>query len=661
MEWFRNLKISGKLGLAFTLLILLMAFLGWAGYMNVVKVAGQMEQFYQVQLPSLDYLLQVDRDLQQLMVAERSLLATASADPRFETLVQQYEENLKQSEERWGLAKALLPAETTGAICARYEKARQAWSASSRQVLDYCRQDSPEARQSALALSMGDAAKLFEDMRTPIDQLTELLETTAAREAEAARQRVGVTVLYTLILFALGLLVAVGGGWFLSRAIIGPLRRALNLAEEIANGDLSHRLHMKHKDETGRLGHMLDVMADNLTRHAELAEKVASGDLSAEVSLVSDRDQFGKALQTMTARLSELVLQVQTAVGQISVGSEQVSGASQTLSQGATESAASLEEITASMTQMASQTKLTAQNAEQANSLSKGSRNAAARGDKLMQELVEAMSEIDRSGQDINKIIKVIDEIAFQTNLLALNAAVEAARAGQHGKGFAVVAEEVRNLAARSAKAAKETAQLIENSAEKTRNGNSIADKTAAAFKGIVAGAAKVTDLVGEIAAAATEQASGIEQVNRGLDQIDRVTQQNTAHAEESAAAAEELSGQAGQLKELVGRFKVRGAARSFLPTGKKLPPSRSGQLLIETSAQSGKPAREESRMRSASSTSTRNQRPQGTARAAAVTEATAKKATDTRTVVAPLSANKKQDLKPEEVIALDDTEFGRY
>jgi methyl-accepting chemotaxis protein len=643
MEWFRNLKISGKLGLAFTLLILLMALLGWAGYMNVVKVAGQMERFYQVQLPSLDYLLQVDRDLQQLMVAERSLLATASADPRFETLVQQYEENLKQSEERWGLAKALLPAEATGAICARYEKARQAWSASSRQVLDYCRQDSPEARQSALALSMGDAAKLFEDMRTPIDQLTELLETTAAREAEAARQRVGVTVLYTLILFALGLLVAVGGGWFLSRAIIGPLRRALNLAEEIANGDLSHRLHMKHKDETGRLGHMLDVMADNLTRHAELAEKVASGDLSAEVSLVSDRDQFGKALQTMTARLSELVLQVQTAVGQISVGS------------------ASLEEITASMTQMASQTKLTAQNAEQANSLSKGSRNAAARGDKLMQELVEAMSEIDRSGQDINKIIKVIDEIAFQTNLLALNAAVEAARAGQHGKGFAVVAEEVRNLAARSAKAAKETAQLIENSAEKTRNGNSIADKTAAAFKGIVAGAAKVTDLVGEIAAAATEQASGIEQVNRGLDQIDRVTQQNTAHAEESAAAAEELSGQAGQLKELVGRFKVRGAARSFLPTGKKLPPSRSGQLLIETSAQSGKPAREESRMRSASSTSTRNQRPQGTARAAAVTEVPAKKATDTRTVVAPLSANKKQDLKPEEVIALDDTEFGRY
>jgi len=174
-----------------------------------------------------------------------------------------------------------------------------------------------------------------------------------------------------------------------------------------------------------------------------------------------------------------------------------------------------------------------------------------------MSSMSSAMEEINQSGQNISKIIKVIDEIAFQTNLLALNAAVEAARAGQHGKGFAVVAEEVRNLAARSAKAAAETAQLIEGSVEKTQNGNEIAGRTSSALEEIVEGITKVSDLVGEIAAASNEQAQGINQVNQGLGQIDTAIQQNTATAEESAAAAEEMSSQAGQLQHMLSRFKL--------------------------------------------------------------------------------------------------------
>lgn len=353
--------------------------------------------------------------------------------------------------------------------------------------------------------------------------------------------------------------------WLAAGSVARPIRRAAQLADTIRAGDFSQRLSLDQQDEIGQLASSLNQMADSLESTAGIAEKIAEGNLNVEVKLASDKDQLGRALRTMTENLNDVLGQVQAAGEQIATGSGQVADASQSLSQSTTESAASLEEINASMTEMASQTKLNADNAEQANKLSNDARQGAAEGAQLMEEMVSAMREINASSEDISKIIKVIDEIAFQTNLLALNAAVEAARAGQHGKGFAVVAEEVRTLAARSAKAAKETAELIENSVGKTRNGTDIADKTASALKEIVTGATKVSDLVGEIAMASNEQAQGFSQVNQGLNQIDGVTQQNTANAEESAAAAEELSGQAMQLQHLLSRFvlKGRGSSRS--------------------------------------------------------------------------------------------------
>lgn len=290
----------------------------------------------------------------------------------------------------------------------------------------------------------------------------------------------------------------------------------------------------------------------------KVAKSIAEGDLSIRFDL-GNKKVIGlfASMKEMTENLNSMVFQIISVADQISSGSNQIASSSQMLAQGSSEQASSLEEISSSMEEISSQTRQNADNASQANKLSATARQQAEEGNKQMQRMLDAMKEINKSSEDISKIIKTIDEIAFQTNLLAINAAVEAARAGVHGKGFAVVAEEVRNLAQRSATAAKETTEMIVSSINKVKDGAEIADETANSLIKIVEGSAKATDLVGEIDSASREQAKNIEQINTGVSQLNQVTQQNAQISEETASSSEELSGQSQVLKELIGQFKL--------------------------------------------------------------------------------------------------------
>ncbi|MFH1135502.1 MAG: methyl-accepting chemotaxis protein [Pseudomonadota bacterium] len=351
----------------------------------------------------------------------------------------------------------------------------------------------------------------------------------------------------------LGLIITV----VISRGLSGPIKRAVSLAAAIRQGDLSRRLNVDSRDETGELAAALNEMADTLERKARLAEAIAAGDLTAEVELASKKDVLGAALRQMVESLNDVLGQVDRAVSQIAVGSAQVADSSQSLSQGASEQAATLEEITSSMNEIGGKTGANAGMAGQANQKALGSRRKMEAGVAQMQTMISAMEDINRSANEIAKIIKAIDDIAFQTNLLALNAAVEAARAGKHGQGFAVVAQEVRNLAARSARAAKETEALIVNSVKKAEVGMDLVRQTAEALGQMRDANVGVVQLIDEIASASTEQATGIAQINLGLDQVEKVTQANTANAEQTASASEELSSQAAALKKLLARFKL--------------------------------------------------------------------------------------------------------
>jgi len=297
---------------------------------------------------------------------------------------------------------------------------------------------------------------------------------------------------------------------------------------------------------------------------AELARSVAQGDLSVRIDVkAGDSTSLMAQLQAMQTSLAHVVGNVRQNADGVATASAQIAQGNQDLSQRTEEQASALEETAASMEQLGSTVKQNADNAQQANQLALGATTVAIKGGEVVGKVVETMKDINDSSKKIADIISVIDGIAFQTNILALNAAVEAARAGEQGRGFAVVAGEVRNLAQRSAEAAKEIKSLITASVERVEVGTSLVDQAGTTMSEIVASIKRVTDIMGEISAASIEQSAGVAQVGEAVSQMDQATQQNAALVEESAAAAESLKGQAQQLVQAVAVFKLSHATHA--------------------------------------------------------------------------------------------------
>lgn len=337
-----------------------------------------------------------------------------------------------------------------------------------------------------------------------------------------------------------------------------------HITNEASNGNLEVRGDISkfeggYKSIIMGVNNTLDAIANPINASLDVLTKMAQNDYTHEISgnYKGSFNELVSAINYVQLTLNNVLNEINVAAKQVSSGSKQVSDSAQSLSQGSTEQASSIQELTASLEEISSQTKQNAVNANEASELALVVKENAIKGNNQMREMVQAMNGINEASSNISKIIKVIDEIAFQTNILALNAAVEAARAGQHGKGFAVVAEEVRNLAGRSANAAKETTVLIEGTIKRVEDGSKIANATADALNNIVEGVTKATDLVGQIAKASNDQATAITQINNGISQVSKVIQINSATSEESAAASEELSIQAESLKEMVEKFKL--------------------------------------------------------------------------------------------------------
>jgi methyl-accepting chemotaxis protein len=432
---------------------------------------------------------------------------------------------------------------------ANYQLIRESHAALSQlgeQTMDLYGSYRKQEDETRVAMSRVD--EITSDLEDQVDRIAEIagLEMNAA-VAAAGRTEDNSTNLLLLVTVG-ALLASILLGILISRSITRPLATALGVADLVAAGDVTARIEVDSKDETGLLLAAMKNMVHSLNGKVAAATAIAEGDLTVNLAPDSERDALGNALANMGAQLTRVITEVRSGAGALQSASAQVSSTSQTLSQGTSEQAASVEETSSSLEQMTASINQNAENSKQMEQMAvKGASDADESG-KAVTETVGAMRSIAQK-------ISIIEEIAYQTNLLALNAAIEAARAGEHGKGFAVVATEVRKLAERSQEAAKEIGGVASSSVE-------VAERSGKLLLELVPAIRKTVDMVQDVTASSREQASGSDQINKAVSQVDQVTQRNASAAEELASTAEEMTSQAESLNQLMDFFTVNGDKR---------------------------------------------------------------------------------------------------
>ena len=516
-----DLRIGIRLGGAFAAVLALVAVM-------LLSALWQLGRISEAKTVMADASLSVSLAQQWLRGTEGNAVRTrakaATADPAEEAY---YEAEMKKASAGISKTQKALEAMVDGG------KGTQLMEAVALQRSRYTGlRDEGFRRKAALGAEDPEVMAFFRDKVMPeVDRYVASVQAVVVHEealfAEAQANIDALSASARHILVALGAAaVAIGAvfGWLLTRSITRPLSSAVDLAQQVAAGDLTADIQAASRCEVGAL----------MT-----------------------------ALGTMTENLRKTVTEVRAGTETIVTASQQIATGNLDLSSRTEQQASSLEETASSMEELTSTVRQNADNARQANVLARNASQIASHGGEVVSQVVATMASINESSKKIGDIIAVIDGIAFQTNILALNAAVEAARAGEQGRGFAVVASEVRNLAQRSAGAAKEIRALITDSVAKVDAGGRLVDDAGATMQEIVQGITRVTDIMSEIASASAEQTVGIEQVNEAITQMDSVTQQNAALVEEAAAAAGSLENQAAELARLVSVFKIDDGAPS--------------------------------------------------------------------------------------------------
>jgi methyl-accepting chemotaxis protein len=518
MGFISNIKIGKRLGLGFALILAMTVLIALAGIWRLNEVADSTRNM--MAAPLTKERLITDWYSLNFASIRRTAAIVKSTDPALGPYFKEDSAaSVKKAAELLKQIDPLIEGEAEKALFAKILDQRKLYSASRDGAVKAKAAGNEEEAAKLLDEKFTPAAKLYQDLlqELVVMQRSSIDATAKAIDASASRS----TTIITLLTAGAVLLGAILS-WLLTTGITRPIRAAVELAETVAGGDLTRSIEATGKDETGALLRALRHMNDSLVK---------------------------------------IVTQVRNGTDTIATGSAEISAGNLDLSTRTEQQAGALEETAASMEELTTTVRQNADNARQANQLSIAASEVAAQGGAVVGQVITTMGSINESSRKIVDIIGVIDGIAFQTNILALNAAVEAARAGEQGRGFAVVASEVRNLAQRSAAAAKEIKVLIGDSVDKVDVGARLVDQAGATMEQVVSSIRRVTDIMAEITHASQEQTGGIEQVNQAIGQMDQVTQQNAALVEEAAAAAASMQDQAATLAQVVGVFKLAGPA----------------------------------------------------------------------------------------------------